>query len=82
MCLVRCRFVRYSPLGQDRFPGKQCLGFGLVPFPGFPLRASISAYLTPLPGADGASQVRDASLPTCQALRPRQTLGNLTVSIP
>jgi hypothetical protein len=61
-------------------PAKQLLGFSLVLFPSFPLRASIAAYLTLLPGADGASQVLNASLLACQALGPRQAFGNLTVT--
>jgi hypothetical protein len=47
-------FDRSSPIGCDRLPRRlgsflvhaddDGLGFGLLPFPGFPLRGSISAY--------------------------------------
>ena len=44
------------------------LGFGILQFPGFPCRGSLSAYPAVPPGTDGTSQVLDASLSPCQAL--------------
>ena len=39
-------------------------------------------HLTLAEGDLGASQVPDISLPACHALRPRQSLQDLTVTIP
>jgi hypothetical protein len=58
------------------------LGSGLLPFPGFPCRGSITVYRVAPPGTHGVSQVPDASLPPCQALGPRPALGNLALRKP
>ena len=56
---------------------KRDLGSGLLPFPGFPCRGSITVYRVALPGTHEVSPVPDASLPPCQALGPRPARGNL-----